>query len=77
MGIKDTFLFIIFSVNLQKVGTKIVDNAFVVVGAIAVRRDVLANTYAISQFGLQNIRFIQEKNQMDVLQELVRANGGE
>ena len=41
MGIKDTFLFIVFSVNLQKVGTKIVDNAFVVVGAIAVRRDAV------------------------------------
>jgi len=36
MGIKNAFLFIIFSVNLQKVCTEIVDNGLEVVGAIAV-----------------------------------------
>lgn len=35
MGVKDTFLFIILPVNLQKVRTKIVDNRFVVIGSIA------------------------------------------
>ena len=36
VGIKNAFLFIILSVNLQKVWTEIVDNGFEVVGAIAV-----------------------------------------
>jgi hypothetical protein len=35
MGVKDTFLFIILPVNLQKVRTKVVDNRFVVIGSIA------------------------------------------
>jgi hypothetical protein len=39
MVIKSTFLFIIFSVDLQKMRTEILDNRFIVVGAVAVRSD--------------------------------------
>jgi len=77
MGVKDTFLLIILPVNLQKVRTKIADNRFVVIGSIAERRDVLADPRAVGQLILQNILFIQEENQMEVLQELVRTYGSE
>jgi hypothetical protein len=47
MGVKDSFLFIILPVNLQKVRTKIVDNRFVVIGSIAERRDAAYDAMSV------------------------------
>ena len=35
VGIEDTFLFIVFPMNLQKMRAKIVDNSFIIVGTVA------------------------------------------
>jgi hypothetical protein len=34
VGIEDTFLFIVFPMNLQKMRAKIVDNSFIIVGTV-------------------------------------------
>ena len=35
MGIEDTFLLIVFPMDLQKMRAKIIDNSFIFVGAVA------------------------------------------
>jgi len=47
MGIKDSSVFVVLSVNLKEMSTEILDDSFVVIGTIAKRSDVFLDSQAI------------------------------
>jgi len=73
MNVQDPLSGIIRPVDFYEVGLEVVRNGVIFVRSLAVRRDVFRNSYPLSQFPLQQIGFIEEKNEMNIFQQLVRA----
>jgi len=64
---------VIRPMDLYEVGLEVIRNGLVFIRSFTIRRDVFGNSDAPCQFLLQQIGFIQEKDEVDVLQQLVRT----
>lgn len=47
MGIENTLLLVVFPMNLQKMRAKIVDDGFIIVGAVTVGCNVFGNAHTV------------------------------
>lgn len=59
--------------NLQEMSTEVLNDGLVIVGPIAEGRDVLPDLESGVELRLEQIRLIQEEDQVNVLQQGVRT----